>query len=30
MLVEVDASDSREVLVNSPVVLLMAIAVSEF
>jgi len=30
MLVEVDASDSREVLVSSPVVLLMAIVVNEF
>lgn len=30
MLVEFDASDSREVLVNSPVVLLMAIVVNEF
>lgn len=30
MLVEVDASGSREVLVNSPVILLMAIVVNEF
>lgn len=30
MLVEVDASDSREVLVNGPAALLMAIVVNEF